>query len=305
MGAPLLAALKPFTRIIFSVLLIISSFIAISLIGILIAIPIFHIHFWDAGMLLQDYSNPQTVALLKYMQILQSVGLFLVPPLLAGFFFEGNPIGFLRMNRQVPFISYLFVILLLVVFTPFLDWMIAVNKQVQLPGFLSEVEQWMQDTEAEATRLTNAFLSGSSVTTLLVNLLMIAILPGIAEELMFRGLIQRLLDDWLKNIHLAIWISAFLFGAMHLQFYGLLPRMVLGAIFGYLFWWSGCIWIPVLGHLLNNAFTVVAAWLTELDYIDNTWQEFGTSAVWYLILSSALLTLIFMFSFYRIFSTRR
>jgi hypothetical protein len=92
---------------------------------------------------------------------------------------------------------------------------------------------------------------------------------------------------------------------MHLQFYGLLPRMVLGAIFGYLFWWSGCIWIPVLGHLLNNAFTVVAAWLTELDYIDNTWQEFGTSAVWYLILSSALLTLIFMFSFYRIFSTRR
>ena len=84
-----------------------------------------------------------------------------------------------------------------------------------------------------------------------------AILPAIGEELLFRGVFQRLLTEWTRNIHWGIILAALLFSFFHFEFYGFLPRFLLGVFFGYLFVWTSSIWVPILAHFTNNFIIVV------------------------------------------------
>lgn len=299
MTAPLLGSLRPPARLFFVLLLIICCFAALSLAGILLAMPLFGISLMDTVDLLSNLEDPKVVPLLMFLQVVQSVGIFLLPPLLAGLLFEGNTFRYLRLDRTSGGSFYLYTILILVVSTPLLQALITLNEQMNLPSFMQEVEAWMKNSEEQATRLTEAFLQGTSWKALLVNLLVVAVLPGIGEELMFRGLLQRLLAEWFRNIHVAIWVSALLFGAMHLQFYGLLPRLMLGALLGYLFYWCGSLWIPVVAHFLNNAFTVVMSWMANRNWIGPEWEELGSTGNFYVLLGSTILTAGLIFIFYR------
>jgi membrane protease YdiL (CAAX protease family) len=133
-----------------------------------------------------------------------------------------------------------------------------------LPDFLAPVETWMKEKEESATRLTELFLSENNLLSLLANLLVIAATAAIGEEMFFRGALQRIIGKWSKNPHLIIWSVAILFSAFHLQFYGFLPRMLLGAFFGYLVYWSKNIWLPIFAHFMNNALAVITLSNTEL-----------------------------------------
>jgi hypothetical protein len=129
----------------------------------------------------------------------------------------------------------------------------------------------------------------------LFNMVMIAILPAIGEEIMFRGLIQRLLKEWLGNIHIAIFISALLFSAMHMQFYGFLPRMVLGMVFGYLFLWTGSLWIPIFAHFIQNGMVVVVTYLGQRGIIGGDYENFGASESILVILASLVISSVILF----------
>src|SRR5690606_9694418 len=102
-----------------------------------------------------------------------------------------------------------------------------------------------------------------SYSALAINLLMIAIIPAIGEELLFRGGIQNIFYKWFKNPHIAIWAAAILFSAIHVQFYGFIPRMLLWALFGYLLVWGKSIWYPIIGHFINNGSAVVTAFIYQ------------------------------------------
>jgi len=106
---------------------------------------------------------------------------------------------------------------------------------------------------------------------------MIAILPAIGEELLFRGVLQRIFANWTKNIHLGVWIAAILFSAMHMQFYGFLPRMMLGVLFGYLFVWSGSLLLPILCHFINNGSAVIYAYVAGVDQFLEQEDSLGTA----------------------------
>lgn len=97
----------------------------------------------------------------------------------------------------------------------------------------------------------------------MVGFVVIAIIPGIGEELLFRGVLQNSLHRVTKNKHIAIWVAAFLFSAIHIQFYGLVPRMMLGAVFGYLYVWSGNLWYPMIAHATNNGLAVIIAYASQ------------------------------------------
>jgi membrane protease YdiL (CAAX protease family) len=114
----------------------------------------------------------------------------------------------------------------------------------------------MKDTEEYAGEITERFLAVSTIQGFLVNLFMIALIPAVGEEFLFRGVLQKIFIEWTKNIHWGIIISALLFSTFHLQFYGFLPRLMLGIFFGYLFVWSGSLWLPVLAHFFNNSVAV-------------------------------------------------
>jgi membrane protease YdiL (CAAX protease family) len=296
---PILESLTPFTRLLFSVLLMIATFSATFLAGMFLAGPLFGVGIRDVMALMTDFEDENTLRLLKYFQVVQSFGLFIFPPLLAGYFFERSSWRYLRLNRSSRLPVYLLTFALMFVSLPFINWMIDLNQSLSLPGFLAGMEAWMKAAEEQAEKLTAAFLEMPTLGSFLFNLFMIALLPAIGEELLFRGLVQRLLREWLGNVHVAIFIAAFLFSALHMQFYGFLPRMMLGVMFGYLFYWSGSLWVPVFAHFINNGSAVVAAWLWQSGMIKSNYEDFGATDNAFLIIVSVLVTAGLLFFIHR------
>jgi len=296
---PILDSLTPFTRILFSILLVISCFSLIFFIGILLAKPFFGVGFKEILSSLSDYENPTSLKLLQYFQVIQSFGLFIIPPMLAGYFFERSSTGYLRINNPSRWPLYLFTLLLMFCSLPFINWMVSVNDLMKLPEFLHGLEEWMKSTEEEASKLTEAFMRMPTLGGFLFNMLMIAVLPAIGEEFMFRGLLQRLLKDWLGNIHLAIFVSALLFSAMHMQFYGFFPRMVLGIMFGYMFYWTGSLWIPIFAHFIQNGLVVTVTYMGQKGLVGGDYENFGTSDHFYVILLSGISVAALLYLIYR------
>ena len=139
------------------------------------------------------------------------------------------------MERNVKPQLIFYTILIMFAVVPIINLLMVFNEQLHLPEGLSFIEEWMKESEAQAARLTEVFLVMDTPQELFYNLLIIAILPAIGEEFLFRGILQRLFHELTKNIHVTIFITAALFSAIHMQFYGFLPRMLLGVMFGYLY----------------------------------------------------------------------
>ena len=292
---PLLPDLSPFMQLLFTMLLIIACYSLIFLLGLLLAQPLFGISTEAVFASLASFDDPLSLQLLRYFQVLQSLGLFILPVLAAGFFFTGNPFCSLRLDQGPKGWVYPALIVLMFISLPMVNWLITLNESMKLPGFLQEVEVWMKTTEDQATQLTDAFLKMPDTATMLLNLIMIGALPAIGEELLFRGLLQPLLKTWTKNIHFAIFLSAFLFSAMHLQFYGFLPRLILGLMFGYLFYWTGSLWVPVIAHFVNNSAAVIISWLGQQGWISGDYEHFGeTGNFWFILLSTAATILLLL-----------
>lgn len=193
---------------------------------------------------------------LRTAQAIQSIAIFLLPPFVLAFLLSLRPLEFLQLNK-VPLISgSLLTIVLMIVLIPGINLIGDLNGLIRLPAALSGLEQELQALEARAEAMTGRLLSVDSFQGLLLNLALIAVLPALAEELFFRGTLQRIMHDKL-GAHAAVWIAAIVFSTIHFQFYGFIPRVLLGALMGYLLVWSGNLWIPILAHFVNNAMAVL------------------------------------------------
>jgi membrane protease YdiL (CAAX protease family) len=203
---------------------------------------------------MNDMSN------VKVMQLIQSFGLFVIPPFVMASLWSNNAFEFLRLKSTLRWTTVLYVVAFMLVAIPFINMLSWLNQQIVLPASLSEIEKMMQSSEAQIAILTEKMLNVHSLDALLFNVFLVAVVPALGEELFFRGTIQRLLSDW-KGALFAIWITAFVFSAIHMQFYGFLPRMLLGAFLGYLLLWSGSLWLPIIAHFVNNSVAVVFYYL--------------------------------------------
>jgi hypothetical protein len=222
------------------------------------AIPLFGMDAFSGmmgGGMAYDESN---VPVLKYFQLWQSVGLFIVPAFLLAYLFSGSVIKYLKLNKRTSVVSAILATFIVMAFNPFISYVGILNARMELPQWLEGVERWMRQSEDQAGMLTGLFVKADSIGVLFYNIFLIALIPAIGEEFLFRGVVQRTFHEWTKNKHVAIWVSAVLFSALHLQFYGFIPRALLGALFGYMFVWSGNLWLPVIAHFINNAVAVVA-----------------------------------------------
>jgi membrane protease YdiL (CAAX protease family) len=267
----------PFVKLIFVPALMGASYLFIFFLSVLLGSILFKVSYNDVLGILQEDQYMEHIGFLKLLQIFYSIGLFLVPGILAGFFIQGNSFTYILAHRRPSVVTTVIVVLLLLVAIPFINFLIELNLGLTLPDTLAGIEERIRKSEQDAQDMMSAFLSAKSLLGFLVNLFMIAIIPALGEEFLFRGVIQRIFTEWFKNHHLAILISAVLFSIMHFQFLGFLPRMVLGVGFGYMFVWSGSIWIPVLAHFINNAVAVVFVYLYsdgiiryDLDMVGST-----------------------------------
>jgi len=160
---------------------------------------------------------------------------------------------------------------------------------------MKEIEKSMRAQEDTMEVLTTRFMQMGNVKDLFINLIVIAFLPAFIEELFFRGLLQTLIHKWLKNIHITIIITAIFFSAIHMEFFGIIPRTILGLILGYLFYWSGSIWSSIFFHFLNNASAVILVFLSQQNLINYKIDEPMNSSNIVLVLSLGITALIFLY----------
>lgn len=202
---------------------------------------------------------------LRIMAVVQDLLLFILPALVTALFCTRLPAQFLAINNK-PSSSDVFVaICILVASIPAMNALIAWNDGLQLPDSMAEISKWMRDSEVAAQAGIEAILGPHTVMNLIVSLLIVGVLAGFSEELFFRGAFQRLLVTGRVNQHLAVWIVAFVFSAIHMQFFGFFPRMLLGAFFGYMLIWSGSLWLPVILHITNNSLYIIGRWYSDGD----------------------------------------
>lgn len=287
--------MNPFSRLMFSAFIVVAVFLAIQFLAALAAIPLFGMQQVSGMLTGLNTEDPQTIRMLKYFQTVQAIGLFIAPSLLIAWLFSGQPLRYLSLDRQAPLLPAGMVVLLIFVINPFINFTGALNNAMHLPSWMEGFEEWMRTAEDNAERLTKAFLETDTIGGLLFNLLMIAVLPALGEELLFRGVIQKQLTAWTGSFHWGIWISAALFSALHMQFYGFVPRMLLAAIFGYLLVWSGSLWLPILAHFTNNAGAVLTLWFIDHDQLTPAVEEFGAGTqYWPWALASLTLGLLLL-----------
>ena len=236
------------------------------------------------------------INILKWFQIIQSVFLFVVPAWFFAYFIGQKPADFLSLNQGAHRNTYLLVFLLMAVMFPVNNYIAEWNRNLSYPDALSGLHNWMLQQETTLSQITEEFLKIHSPADFWVNFLMIAIIPAIGEELIFRGVLQRLFSDWTKNVHWGIWIAAFLFSAIHMEFLTFIPRFLLGAMFGYLYVWSQSLWLPIFAHFLNNGTAVVIASLEQTHKIPATIETAGQQSYWaffYGMIAIGILYLIF------------
>jgi len=165
------------------------------------------------------------------------------------------------------------------------------NSQIQFPEFMSGFEEYAKRTEADTMRLTTYLTDFENIYEYIAGIIVIGIIAGIGEEYLFRGILQPKLHQYTGNAHLGIWLAAIIFSAIHIQFYGFFPRMLLGALFGYLYLYSGSLFYPILAHILNNSLTVTLVYLNKLGVLEFNIEE-STQAEWYVVLIGFIVFII-------------
>jgi membrane protease YdiL (CAAX protease family) len=285
---------NPFESIILLLLLILVGAIVFSILAIVLSYFIY-----GAGVIDKLSSDdPINLDMIKMVQIFSSIGMFVIPALIYAKLQNRDWLGYLKF---IPVPVYLVLLTIVIMFaaSPALEYTTLLNKGMKLPSFLKEVEAWMLQQELKMEFLTKKFIVMNSFSALLVNLLMLAIIPAFGEELIFRGGFQPIFTRWFRNYHVAIWLTAIIFSSIHFQFYGFFPRMFLGALFGYLFVWSGSLWLPILGHFLNNALAVFTAfWYQQQGLsIDKMFESEPSSPA--LISISLIIFIVSIRYFYR------
>jgi membrane protease YdiL (CAAX protease family) len=203
-----------------------------------------------------SFSGMKEGNLLRLTLFTQDLIIFISTPLLTQFFLWKDSTKKSLQLRTPNLIILALGVMAMVSISPLIDVLSTWNQGLQLPESLKSIEDWMINTEKAAEATTNTLLNTDSWGGFIMNILIIAIMAGIGEELMFRGVIQKILIGWTKNIHLGILYTAIIFSTIHFQFYGFVPRMILGMVLGYLYIWSKSLWVPVIAHAINNALTV-------------------------------------------------
>lgn len=289
--------IKPFSQLIFALFVILVSFLIFMAVSMVIAVPLFGLDSFFGGFVIADFNDPESLRIIKYFQVVQSVGLFIVPSVILAWLYHGAVSEYLFLKKKTTYVSLFLAAVLMIAALPFVNFLGEWNSRMRLPEFLSELERWMKNAEESAAALTEAFLKVETTGGLLFNLFMIALLPAVGEEFLFRGVVQRIFTRWTNSHQWGIWIAAVLFSALHMQFYGFIPRLLLGVLFGYLLVWSGSMWLPVAAHFFNNAFAVTAMFLIDKNVLNPSLEDIGaTPDSKYAVLFSLALMFILIFA---------
>ncbi|OKL40711.1 CPBP family intramembrane glutamic endopeptidase [Pontibacter flavimaris] len=273
-------------------------FVAMFVVGIL-SNWIFGISFIElAGVATNPADHPQGPQVMLLLQGVLQFFAFVVAPLFLLLSLNYRLGDYLNQKLPSPWLLVLLSGLLVVAIMPANSVIINWNANMNFPDFMRPFEEWARAQEEQLAELTKLITRFNSVPELLIGLVVFALIPAVGEELVFRGIAQQQIHRWSGNIHVAIWVTGIIFAAIHVQFFGFLPRAILGALFGYLYFWSGRIIVPIVAHFANNGFTVFLLYLQQTRAIDADIES--TEAMpWYSIAVSALVSAAILYFLYQ------
>lgn len=294
-----LSTISPFGKLLLLLGLILLMAILSAFGGIVFGALLFDASFAELTGFITNPDSSKAVAFLKFYQLVNQIGIFILPVIFFAFLVSDNSIDYLSISTYPKLISILVGGLIIYTVLPFNGYLDEINSQLGFPDFMSGVEDWMKSKEEQAMKLTEILLQTNNIAGLMVNIVIVAIVPAIGEELLFRGVLLKLLKQMTKNVHVAVILSAVIFSAIHLQFYGFLPRMMLGIVLGYLFVFTSNLWVPIFVHFLNNASSTIIYYLNENGHISIPMEDFGTSQNVVYIIGSLLISLWLMLMIYQ------
>ena len=247
-------------------LLFIGITIGVILVGYLIGMGvIMGLYGFDTLMQIArlDLSSPNAVNALWILQVISTTIPLFIAPVFFAYVIVKDPEAYLRPTIKFPWGLMVLTLFIMFVSSPIIEWLINVNQRMEFSGPLKSIQDWMREKEDTAQKMTTVLLEMKTVGSMVKNVLLVGLLTAIAEEFMFRGVIQTKFTRWTKSPNWAIWITAILFSSFHMEFFGFLPRMMLGVLLGYMVVWSGSIWPAVWGHFINNGTAVVVTYLYQ------------------------------------------
>lgn len=233
-----------------------------------------------------DSADTKVVAYLKLTQFLYTLVVYLVPAGLFAWLMDKRPLTWLQLDHTPGFRPSLLAILVMLSALPLVAFSSEWNQQWPISESARALEQ-------QAEVLTRTMLNMPHIWDLLINLVLIAILPAIAEELFFRGVLQQLFTRAFRIGWIAVLVTAILFSAIHGQMLGFMPRLILGFLLGAIYLVTGNLWLSIIGHFLNNGMQVVAYYLFQhkLMTTDPTKEQ---SVEWYSVILSVAFTIILL-----------
>ncbi len=197
------------------------------------------------------------------MLTIQDVLTFIIPAVVCMALFHDRPLHVMGFDKAPSWMSLLLIVAFYIISMPGMNWLVHLNEGMTLPSWMSGIEQWMRTSENEAAETTKQLLDIHSIGSLLPAIFVIGFMAGLSEETLFRGAMLRTMQHSRLGTHAAVWIAAIVFSAIHMQFYGFVPRLILGLWMGYLLVWTGSLWVPIIAHTLNNSTVVVFSYLTN------------------------------------------
>ena len=245
---------------------------------------------------------------MKIAQGLSSIFMFVVPPIVyyyvtrmkhqmydLGFRKPANPWWLLLIGVVLMFISL-----------PVTNQLTRWNEAMSFGGVFEKLEEYLKMLEETAAATTEKMLNVDTIGGLLLNLLVIALIPAVGEELTFRGVLQQGLMRRVKSPHVAILLSAAIFSFIHFQFYGFLPRMFLGILLGYMFYITRSLWTSIAMHFVNNGTAVVVYYLNHKGVVNVDVEHFGEAQSPWLVGISAVVTIaLIAWSWWKVNNTKK
>jgi len=194
---------------------------------------------------------------LYIVQIVTAFGTFFLPALVFSYCASKSWLSYNVADTVAPpkLVGYVLVLSLFIL--PIVVCLGYINEQISFPDSMQKMEVWLREMEEKSKIALQLLTANSNVTVLFLNIVVLALFPAVFEEFLFRGTIQPLFTKWFANKHVAIIVTAFIFSVIHFQFYGFIPRLLLGIYLGYLFIWGRSLWLPIIAHFMHNAVSLI------------------------------------------------
>ncbi len=267
---------SPGLQFLFSMLVVIATWLVFQIIALVAGIFLYGVGLNEVTNVILNPDTSLEIAFLKFLQTVISIGMFGVSSFVIAWFVSDDVPGYLGLSKTPETVIFLLTALLVLLSLPLNNYLTWFNSQLSFGGRLQWLQDYIVEKESGVNGMMEKFLGVRGTVPLLVNIFVIAIVPAFCEELLFRGVLQGLFVKWVKNVHIGILITALVFGFFHFQFLSLLPRFYLGIIFGYLFYWSGSLWITIFAHFINNATAVFFYYFFYQGMTDDSMDKLGT-----------------------------